>query len=170
MPARCQLIDWLIDGWINSCLCCVSSLCVEWAKTPQCCWSVSQCSCPTYLRLASTPASSSTWNRSLTHTHTRIHTHTLLLFNNLIYVRSFIVDYLRSSFVVFQVIEFTPAAIAAFIAMVGILSIVAQVQKQTAHTSFVTEFSFHDWMFVVLRKTKQMDGLENTFLPCFNWF
>lgn len=30
---------------------------------------------------------------------------------------------------VFQVIEFSPAAIAAFIAMVGILSIVAQVHK-----------------------------------------
>lgn len=41
----------------------------------------------------------------------------------------------------FQVIEFSPAAIAAFIAMVGILSIVAQVQKQLAAIlgGFVTE-------------------------------
>lgn len=33
---------------------------------------------------------------------------------------------------VFQVIEFSPATIAAFIAMVGILSIVAQVHKEPA--------------------------------------
>lgn len=36
---------------------------------------------------------------------------------------------------VFQVIEFSPAAITGFIAMVGILSIVAQVHEQVAPLS-----------------------------------
>lgn len=41
----------------------LSSLCVRWARTPQCCSSVSQCFSPTSPKLASTPVSSSISNR-----------------------------------------------------------------------------------------------------------
>lgn len=46
-------------------------------------------------------------------------------------------DYLSiRSRCVFQVIEFSPAAIVAFIAMVGTLSIIVQVHREAAHASW----------------------------------
>lgn len=55
----------------------LSSLCVRWARTPQCCSSVSRCFSPTSPKLASTPVSSSISNRYNTNSTKTVPNYTL---------------------------------------------------------------------------------------------